>query len=451
MAAAVSVDYFSLGTFEQRDAGGNLLGQVPGSVTEGSIGFGGPFFIRGLRAGLSGEYVQESLFGATQSGYGGGLGLLYDILPGLSAGAALNHLGAGMAGFSLPSTAQGGLALRLPDRRLILALDYEDPFNGPSALKAGAEEDLGLIILRAGYRQDLGGPDSNDESGLSAGLGIRYGHFRLDYSYTPYGALSTVQRFEATVELPQGFFESKVVYLEGTSETAQSYFKQAQAFEAKGDILKALVQYQRCLDNYPSSLKASPQPFYVTSANKVTQLQASLTKSGDHAQIHALTLETMAAAEKEMKAGHFRDAINRLQQAKKLDPLDAGLDAALKADQGSYQAKVSGFRDAAQFAAKENDLDMSVDNYRKLLDISPDDDEAQGYLTKHRAALKTQLQSIERRGSYFYIEGKLEEAIKAWSDGEALDYFNDVDFKRDLDKARKQQQLLQQEGPTPTP
>jgi tetratricopeptide (TPR) repeat protein len=184
---------------------------------------------------------------------------------------------------------------------------------------------------------------------------------------------------------------------------------------------------------------------------KVDQLQSSLTKSGDHSQIHALTLESMAAADKEMKAGHYLDAIGRLEQSKKLDPLDPDLAAALKADQAAFQAKLGGFRDAAQFAIKENDLGMTVDSYRKLLEVDPTDAEALAYLTKHRQQLKTLLQSIDRRAIYFYVGGKLDEAIKAWSEGANLDYFQDLDFKRSLDKARKQQELLEQESPTPTP
>jgi hypothetical protein len=449
---AVSANYFNLGTLEERDANGSLLGSVSASVIDALAGFGTSFLDQGrLRAGLSLECVERDLFGQEQDGLGLGAGALYDLLPNLTVGASLNHLGVGLSGVNLPAGASAGLALRLPERHLTLALDAEDTFSAGTAYKAGVEYTISAVILRAGYRLYTGA-DATEDSGLSAGAGFHLGILQLDYSFTPYGDLSTVQRVQVTVDIPKGFFEPKIVYEEGTSTTAQIYFKLGQSFESKGETLKALMQYERCMDNYPPELAANPQDFYLQAQKRAEALQQSLSHGGgDLGEIHRLTVESLAAADKSMKAGHFKEAITRLQQALTLEPHDQALAAALKADQSAFDAKLGTFRDAARFAAKGNDLVMGVDNYRRLLALQADDAEALAFMAKHRTELKNYLLSIDRRAVYFYVAGKLEEAVKTWSEGAALDYFGDVDFQRNLQKARKQLELLEQETPTPTP
>jgi hypothetical protein len=446
--AALSVDYFGLGSLEERDEYGNLLGSSSASVLEGSAGYGTGLLIKGLRAGLSLEFAQESLYGVDEAGFGAGFGLLYNpvptLVPGLTAGLAFNNLGMGLEGFTLPGTAQAGLALRLPEQNLILSVEAEAPFKSGPVLKAGFELGVDVLYLRAGYRQALEGADAYEQSGFSAGVGFKQGPLRLDYSYTPYGDLSTVQRFEITVALPKTFFAPRVVYEEGTSSTAQAYFNQAQDLEAGGDNLKALVRYELCLDNYPEQLKAQPQAFYLEAVNKVAQLEDSMSQGGDQAQIRELTHESLAAAGLSMKTGRYMTAITRLQQALRLDPQNPVLADALAHDQAVLAGKLSVARGAARFGSKEHDLGMAVENYRALLALEPDDREALAFMKRHRDDLRALLQSMDRKASYLYVAGQLEEAIKVWTDGQALNYFGDVDFERNLGKARKQLELLNQ-------
>lgn len=447
--AALSVDYFGLGSLQERDENGNLLGSASASVLEGSAGYGANLLLKGLRGGLSLEFAQQSLYGVDQAGFGAGFGLLYNpvpgLVPGLTAGLAFNNLGVGLEGFTLPSTAQGGLALRLPDDNLILSVEAEAPFNSGPVLKAGFEWGVDVLYLRAGYRQALEGADAYEQSGFSAGVGFKKGPLRLDYSYTPYGDLSAVQRFEVTVALPKDFFAPQVVYEEGTSSTAQAYFKQAQDLEAGGDDLRALVRYELCLDNYPEQLKAQPQAFYLEAVQKAGQLEAAMSQNGgNQAQIRELSKESLAAAGQSVKTGHYKIAIARLQQALRLDPRNPDLADALENDQSILRGKLSAARDAARFGSKQGDLGMAVENYRALLALEPDDAEALAFMKRNRDDLRALLQSMDRKASYFYVAGQLEEAVKVWTDGQALNYFGDVDFERNLEKARKQLELLQQ-------
>lgn len=440
--AALALDYFNLGTLEQRDANGGLLGSAAASAFSGTLGYGRSLVPGGKwRAGLAAEYVQQTLYGSTQAGYGGGLGLLYDLSHGLTAGLAFSHLGVGLQGFNLPSQLQAGLALRLSEPRLTLAAEAQVPFSSSPLISAGAELEVSSIFLRGGYRQSLGGPDSAVQSGLSAGAGFKVGLLRLDYSFTPYSDLAMVHRVQATVGLPRDFFGGRVVAMEGTSATAEAYYKTAYALEGAGETLKALVQYQRCVENYPEALRAQPQTFYVDALKKVEELQASLAKGGDHEQIKRLTREALAAAEAEVKAGRIKDAIARLEDAQRMDMDDPDLEEALRSARLAQQARLSGFRNAARTADKSGNLVSAVSSYIKLLALEPQDPEATAYMAKNRQRLKAVLQAMDRRAIYDYVGGKLAPAIKTWTEGDALDYFGDLDFKRNLGKARKQMEL----------
>jgi hypothetical protein len=439
-ALALAVDYFNLGSLDQRDGSGALLGQSNSTMLAGTLGYAWPLLGR-LKAGLSGEFASQSLYGNSLYGFGAGAGLLMGFGYGLNGGLALKHFGFGPGGSQLPGGLQAGASAELVGKRLLLALDADIPFQTSPLLEAGAEYGFGELRLRAGWRQAMGGPDAAIQSGFSAGAGFQAGMLRLDYSYTPYGDLSASQRIQATVDLPRDFFVSKVSAPEGTSASAEAYFNTGAAYEKQGETLKALIQYQRCLESYPASLRAQPQAFYVSAAKKVEALQSELGKGGDHSQILKLSKDSLAAADKDLQAGHFKEALARLKQAKSIDPNNAALDAKIKEVQKALESKLSSFRDAAHFADSEKNLAMGVENYRKLLAVAPDDAEALAYLEKNRHAIKVLLQAADRKGVYFYVAGKLEEAIQAWSEGEALDYFGDMDFKRNIDKARKQLEL----------
>ncbi|HTB33301.1 MAG TPA: PorV/PorQ family protein [bacterium] len=443
-AWAASVDYFNLGQLDQRDSTGALLGSEEASALGFNLGYGWALMGRqDLKLGLAAEAVQQKLYGASQWGYGLSPGLLWEPLDRWSVGLSLNHLGLSSAGGSTPAELQAGVSSLWLARTLILAADAELPKSGTPALKAGGELAYDALRFRAGWRQPLGGADSQD-GGFTAGVGFQAGLVTLDYSYTPYGSLSTVQRIQATVDLPADFFQPHVSMADGTTTTARTYFDDALDQERHGETLKALIGYQRCVEAYPAAQRSTAQPFYAEAGKKIQDLQTQLAKGGDHTQILKLSADAVAQAELLIKAGRFKEAITRLEQAQKLDPSNAMVLAKLVVARQDLDLRLSGARDAAHFAVKDNNLAMAVESYRKILAQDPDDSEALAYLTAKRSSIKALLQSIDRKAIYFYVGGQLEDAIKAWSDGAALDYFGDVDFKRNIDKARVQLQLRSQ-------
>jgi len=441
---AASLDYFNLGQLDQRDATGALQGTVNASALGFNLGYAWRLLGRSdLKAGVSAEAIQQQLFGVAQWGYGVSPGLLWNPASSWSVGLSLNHLGLSSAGGGSPAELQAGVSSDWLANTLILAADAELPEAGTPALKAGGELAYDALRFRAGWRQPLGGTDSQT-GGLSVGVGFQAGLVTLDYSYTPYGDLSTVQRIQATVALPSDFFQPRITLAEGSTFTAQVYYGQAQDLERQGETLKALIQYQRCVEAYPEAQRSAALPFYAAAGKKIEELQTQLAKGGDHTQIQKLSADAVAQADLYLRASRFKDAILRLQQAKQLDPANAAVLAKLKDAQQAMGERLSGARDAAHFAVKDSNLAMAVESYRKVLAVDPEDAEALAYLTAKRSAIKTLLQGIDRKAIFFYVGGQLEDAIKAWSDGAALDYFGDVDFKRNIDKARVQLQLRNQ-------
>ena len=443
-AWAASVDYFNLGQLDQRDGTGALLGTVDASALGFNLGYAWPLLGRqDLKAGVSAEALQQKLYGAGQWAYGVSPGLLWDFSQRWSLGLSLNHLGLSSAGGSAPTELQAGVSSLWLARTLVLAADAELPRAGTPALKVGGELVYDALRFRAGWRQPLGGADGQT-GGFTAGVGFQAGLVTLDYSYTPYGDLSTVQRVQATVELPRDFFAPRISMAEGTTASAQVYYNQALAQEQQGETLKALIEYQRCVEAYPEAQRSTPLPFYTAAAKKIQDLQAQLAKGGDRSQILKLSADAVGQADLLVKAGRFKEAILRLEQARQLDAGNALVLAKLKDAHHAMDERLSGARDAARFAVKDSNLPMAVESYRKVLAVDPQDSEALAYLTAKRGAIKALLQSMDRKAIYFYVGGQLEDAIKAWNDGAALDYFGDVDFKRNIDKARVQLQLRNQ-------
>jgi hypothetical protein len=84
-----------------------------------------------------------------------------------------------------------------PEQSLNLLVDVTHPRAHPEQIKIGAEyQFMKMISLRGGY---VGG---DTEDGItfgfgisSAGLGLKFADFTLDYSNTPYGVFNNVQRF----------------------------------------------------------------------------------------------------------------------------------------------------------------------------------------------------------------------------------------------------------------
>lgn len=131
------------------------------------------------------------------------------ILPDLDAGLVVQNLGLPLQGYGLPINIKAGVAYHLPplfDEKkdvfeAVLDVNAPIPFDQPFYGNFGMEYWFdNTVALRAGYKlseiNSLG-----SASGLTAGLGVRYQDYTLDYAFAPYGELGSTHRISFSLEI----------------------------------------------------------------------------------------------------------------------------------------------------------------------------------------------------------------------------------------------------------
>ncbi len=149
-----------------------------------------------LQLGAGIEYIDEKLSTVEGTGFGFDFGALYRVTPRLALAGSVLNLGPGVQFSSmepLPMVVNGGVAftaLEDPSYRLTLAADASDEVtDATQRFSVGAEYWYQkTFALRAGYLAN------SQTEGFSAGAGIRYSFFQLDYAFEPYNNLGTVNR-----------------------------------------------------------------------------------------------------------------------------------------------------------------------------------------------------------------------------------------------------------------
>lgn len=447
---AASANYFNIGELDERDVNGGLLGQSSASLISGNLGYGFSLLSENvLHLGLSLEYAAQDLFGTESSDFGGNFGAVYEWMPELQTGLSINHLGSGDAGYSPPESVSIGAASHIFERKLLLSLDGEFPFQSEALINGGAELLLDQLSLRAGYRYAVDPNPGDVQTGFTAGAGFRVGLIRIDYAYVPYGQLSGVNRVQLTMDLPSDFFQPKFIGAVATTTTAKSFFDQGKDDESKGDELEALIQYQRCVESYPKDqMGGTVQEFYVVAKQKSEDLQSDLNKHGDNGQVTAVTKKYLSDAAADMAAGKDKEALEALKQAQEINP--PGSPAAevigkqIKLASSQLEGRLSGYRDAARIADSANRLTIAIDNYARIRAIDPNDKEANSFFETRASDIRQLLQLVHRKGIDQYVAGNIQGAIQIWKLGQKLDINGDINFERDIDKAEKLINIQQQ-------
>jgi hypothetical protein len=163
-----------------------------------------------LRLGANVKYIHSTIETASASSLAMDLGgMLRTPISGLTLGVAVQNLGPGMKYLDqsnpLPLTLAAGAGYHLGSG-LLLALDVKTlPNDHQTTVSLGTEyAAFSALSLRAGYLAAMGpgaaagGTTVTQEfgqmSGIGAGLGIKVSGYQLDYSFTPFGELGSVQR-----------------------------------------------------------------------------------------------------------------------------------------------------------------------------------------------------------------------------------------------------------------
>ena len=196
---------------------------IPGSANDLALVLGyGQTFGDNFALGIGGKFISSSLvtYSATGEAMDAGL-LLYTKNKDLSLGLSVQNLGQ-VSNFSggpvtytsqekLPLVYRVGLAYRLQPQEptnLLLGVDLEKPIDNDPIFHAGGEFWWGnksfAVAVRGGYSFDTLNEDLGGNVGASAGAGIRFSGFELDYALVPFGALGDTQRFSLSYRFGSG-------------------------------------------------------------------------------------------------------------------------------------------------------------------------------------------------------------------------------------------------------
>ena len=202
----LALEYVNWGTVDGRDASGAPQGSFSDNDMGLSAGWGWPLS-KSLSAGIVLHAFQEKAADSTYTGLSGDAGLVYQAPEGWRFGFSYLGLGTSIAGYPPLESFNAGASRLFPlakDANLLAALSGVYEPLGESQLRAGAEAQIGgNWFLRAGYRLPLS--DNSYGGGISdltAGAGIKFEGFSLDYAYVPYGDLGTSNRLSLGYEFP---------------------------------------------------------------------------------------------------------------------------------------------------------------------------------------------------------------------------------------------------------
>ncbi|MEW6517069.1 MAG: PorV/PorQ family protein [candidate division FCPU426 bacterium] len=211
-----SLVYLNAGDLVRSDIGDTPDDPGRGTFSAADFGFTAGYGLRfseHLHLGANVLMFSETIDAQANLGWAVDAGFLYFLpWPGLRLGGVVQHLGPATSlreeYYRLPINFKLGAAY-LPLKEVALTLDYNQLLEQPGKIALGAEYLFaGTLALRAGYMyQEKIDPSelyanfgSQAAAGVTAGLGLRYAPFRLDYAFVPYGFFGTTHRISMTYQ-----------------------------------------------------------------------------------------------------------------------------------------------------------------------------------------------------------------------------------------------------------
>lgn len=205
---AFDLSYLNYGPIPKRDPSGALLG----TYNPFDLGLGAAFGFplqKDLSLGFGSRWIRQDIDGSVHMGLMWEAGLLERPDDHLSLGFNLRNAGVETGGYHLPTEMLLGVALKIPlasqgSQEILIATDGDLGFFGGNRLGAGFEYGIEKrYFLRCGYHADLFQESSTSLNGLSFGGGVRISQFQLDYSFSFLGDLGNLQRFSVGYSFPE--------------------------------------------------------------------------------------------------------------------------------------------------------------------------------------------------------------------------------------------------------
>jgi len=259
-----SVSYIEWGSVDLRDANGLPQGSYNDNDVGLSAGWGHEW-TKGFSTGLAFRIEQDKIVDNLYTSLAGDAGLLWSPQPGLRLGLVYSNLGAQLGGNGLAGNLNGGASYRFgldAEDGLLAALAGGWQPGGVGRVQSGLETDFGRKwFLRAGWQIPLSDNQVEGFTNFSAGAGARFGDFRLDYAYAPFGDLGVSHRisigydFEASkevVQVPVTIFQPappppETPSLEVHFKFPKDPYVEGQKLEQEGKAIDAIQAYSNAL------------------------------------------------------------------------------------------------------------------------------------------------------------------------------------------------------------
>jgi tetratricopeptide (TPR) repeat protein len=437
----LALNYFSFGTFDNRDINGALMDNSSDSAFSLSAGYGEAFFGDSLLLGADLEGSQQAISGSISNLYTLGLGAQWQLASSFALGAAALGLpiSSSMQGASAPGSLQAGAAWTPLARTLVLGAEYFKPSQADGGYHAGIEWNfLQSYSLRAGYRSAAGDAAQID-SGFSLGAGLKLGPLQLDYAYVPYGNFDRAQRLGLTLDLSQGLFGGNIVIEStGITQNAQAEYGDGLKAYKGGDWYMAKADFTRALQIYPQFEKAGEMKVMMEDIEKKIASDRSRGLSGTQkAQIQA----HVDRARKLYNDGDDVGARKELEAVLNFDSSYKDASLLLKQVTQRLSDRTSKLKQEAFEALSQNDLRTAVIKYRRVLDMDDTDAQANSRLRALSPRIREEAKKMHREGIDDYVNRDVEKAIQVWEQALELDPADSDNIKRDLSKARKLMEL----------
>ncbi len=152
-----------------------------------------------INIGATMKVLSENLHAKSNTGLAVDFGGIYKVSETLDTGLSLQNIGTDMDSDNkdpLPVNVRLGVSKKLIDEKLIVLSDlYTGIADGTMSLGVGGEYKLGEIFCpRLGYKFRINNTNLTGLAGLTAGFGIKYKKYHLDYAFAPFGDLGNSHR-----------------------------------------------------------------------------------------------------------------------------------------------------------------------------------------------------------------------------------------------------------------
>ncbi len=215
---AIGLIYFNYGDFEETNQFGEQTGRNFGASEFALAGGISNVLGEGFTYGVNFKFVYSSLDNYSASGLAFDGGIIYSpsYISDFQFGVSVANLGFVMSHYTenrdeeLPTFLRVGFAKKLAHLPLLftaslndLTLDTGDNADIFKRFSVGGEFDLSEAVrFRIGYdngvNQSVKSLGARSFGGLSAGIGVNYKNFRLDYAFSNYGDLGKQNRLGIT-------------------------------------------------------------------------------------------------------------------------------------------------------------------------------------------------------------------------------------------------------------